>query len=98
VTNIYDICLWFTGHKIRNVDAYCVVYARGLCILYSHYKQINTMIKVIRQTHQRLLIKNKFKKYLLYAMGEIVLVAIGVLIALQVNNLNTIHSEKQNLE
>jgi hypothetical protein len=56
------------------------------------------MIKVIRQTRQRLLIKNKFNKYLLYAMGEIVLVAIGILIALQVNNLNTIHSEKQNLE
>lgn len=55
------------------------------------------MIKIIRQIRQKLLIENKFKKYLLYAMGEIVLVAIGILIALQVNNLNTIHSEKQNL-
>lgn len=56
------------------------------------------MIKVIRQIRQRLLIENKFNKYLLFAMGEIVLVAVGILIALQVNNLNTIHSEKQNLD
>lgn len=56
------------------------------------------MIKIIRKIRQKLLIENKFNKYLLYAMGEIFLVAIGILIALQVNNLNTIHSEKQNLD
>jgi hypothetical protein len=47
------------------------------------------MIKIIRQIRQRLLIENKLNKYLLYVMSEIVLVAIGILIALQVN---TIHS------
>ena len=32
--------------------------------------------------------ENKFSKYLLYAIGEIVLVVIGILIALGVNNWN----------
>ncbi|MDZ7614447.1 MAG: DUF6090 family protein [Flavobacteriaceae bacterium] len=32
--------------------------------------------------------KSKFSKYLLYAIGEIVLVVIGILIALQINNWN----------
>lgn len=39
---------------------------------------------------------NKVIKYLLYAIGEIVLVVIGILIALQVNNLNE-QSKKQDL-
>lgn len=33
--------------------------------------------------------ENKFTKYLLYAIGEIVLVVIGILIALSINNWNT---------
>ncbi len=32
--------------------------------------------------------KNKLGKYLKYALGEIILVVIGILIALQVNNWN----------
>ncbi len=35
-----------------------------------------------------MLSENKFSKYLLYATGEIVLVVIGILIALSINNLN----------
>jgi len=35
-----------------------------------------------------MLTENKFKKYFLYAIGEIVLVVIGILIALQINNWN----------
>ena len=46
------------------------------------------MIKFFRKIRQRLLTENKFRKYLLYAFGEIILVVIGILIALQVNNLN----------
>jgi hypothetical protein len=46
------------------------------------------MIKFFRKIRQRLLIENKFSKYLLYAIGEIVLVVIGILIALQINNWN----------
>jgi Family of unknown function (DUF6090) len=37
-----------------------------------------------------MLTENKFSKYLLYAIGEIILVVIGILIALQLNNLNEI--------
>ncbi len=46
------------------------------------------MIKFFRKIRQQLLTENKFNKYLLYAIGEIVLVVIGILIALQINNLN----------
>jgi len=46
------------------------------------------MIKLFRNIRQRMLSENKFSKYLLYAIGEIVLVVIGILIALQLNNWN----------
>ncbi len=46
------------------------------------------MLRFFRQIRQRLLTENKFSKYLLYAVGEILLVVIGILIALQVNNWN----------
>lgn len=47
------------------------------------------MIKFFRHIRQRLLSENKFSKYLLYAIGEIILVVIGILIALQINNWNS---------
>ncbi|WP_445386461.1 DUF6090 family protein [Robiginitalea sp. IMCC44478] len=54
------------------------------------------MIRFFRHLRQRLLTQNKFSKYLLYAVGEILLVVIGILIALQVNNWNEERvSEKQ---
>jgi hypothetical protein len=46
------------------------------------------MIKFFRKIRQRLLSENKISKYFLYAVGEIVLVVIGILIALQINNWN----------
>jgi hypothetical protein len=46
------------------------------------------MIKFFRKIRQKLLSENKFSKYLLYAIGEILLVVIGILIALQINNWN----------
>jgi hypothetical protein len=46
------------------------------------------MIKFFRKIRQQLLTENKFSKYFLYAIGEIVLVVIGIFIALQLNNLN----------
>jgi hypothetical protein len=46
------------------------------------------MIKFFRKIRRKLLTENKFSKYLLYAIGEIVLVVIGIIIALQVNNWN----------
>lgn len=53
------------------------------------------MISFLRRIRQRLLSENKFSKYLLYAIGEIVLVVIGILIALQINNWNHSRVEKQ---
>ncbi|NND94276.1 MAG: hypothetical protein HKN45_05380 [Flavobacteriales bacterium] len=47
------------------------------------------MIKFFRHIRQRLLSESKFSKYLLYAIGEIVLVIIGILFALQINNWNS---------
>ncbi|MBT8272174.1 MAG: hypothetical protein KJO77_00095 [Bacteroidia bacterium] len=46
------------------------------------------MIKFFRRFRQQLLSENKFRKYVLYAVGEIILVVIGILIALQINNWN----------
>jgi hypothetical protein len=46
------------------------------------------MIKFFRKIRQRLLKENDFRKYLLYALGEIFLVVVGILIALQINNAN----------
>ncbi|MEH1009475.1 DUF6090 family protein [Winogradskyella sp. ECml5-4] len=46
------------------------------------------MIKIFRKIRQNLLMENKTGKYFKYAIGEIVLVVIGILIALQINNWN----------
>ena len=46
------------------------------------------MIKFFRKIRQNLLLENKTSKYFSYAIGEIVLVVIGILIALSINNWN----------
>ncbi len=46
------------------------------------------MLRYLRSLRQRLLTDNKFSKYLLYAIGEILLVVIGILIALQIDTWN----------
>ncbi|MCH2490867.1 MAG: DUF6090 family protein [Flavobacteriales bacterium] len=46
------------------------------------------MINFFRKIRQNLLTENKFSKYLIYAIGEIILVVIGILIALSINNWN----------
>ncbi len=46
------------------------------------------MLRFFRNIRQRLLTENKFSKYLLYAVGEILLVVIGILIALQIDTWN----------
>jgi hypothetical protein len=54
------------------------------------------MIKFFRQIRQNFLSEDKTGKYLKYATGEIVLVVIGILIALQLNNAN--EKSKLNLQ
>ncbi len=52
------------------------------------------MIKFFRGIRQQLLGEGKTGKYLKYAIGEIVLVVIGILLALQINNWNEVQKDK----
>jgi hypothetical protein len=52
------------------------------------------MIRFFRNIRQKLAAENNVAKYLRYAIGEIVLVVVGILIALQINNWN--EKRKQN--
>lgn len=56
------------------------------------------MLKFFRRIRRNLLGKVQLKKYLIYAIGEILLVVIGILIALQVNNWNTSIQSNQDKE
>ena len=46
------------------------------------------MLKFFRKIRQKLLTESIFSNYLIYAIEEIVLVVIGVLIKLKINNWN----------
>lgn len=52
------------------------------------------MIKFFRKIRQQLMAENKIGKYLLYAIGEIALVVIGIMIAVALNNSNQIRKTK----
>jgi hypothetical protein len=56
------------------------------------------MIKFFRKIRQKLLSENKFSKYLIYAIGEIFLVVLGILIALQINNWNENRKQQNKLQ
>ena len=57
------------------------------------------MLKFFRNIRKKLLKENHFNKYLLYALGEIILVVIGILLALQINNWNIeVQNRKQEKE
>ena len=51
------------------------------------------MIQFFRRIRQGLISQNRFSKYIIYALGEILLVVIGILIALQINNWNESRKE-----
>ncbi|MCQ0112613.1 hypothetical protein SAMN04487906_1916 [Zhouia amylolytica] len=53
------------------------------------------MIKLFRRIRQKLLSENKLSQYIIYAIGEIILVVIGILIALQINNWNVDRIERE---
>ena len=53
------------------------------------------MIKFFRKIRQTMIKENKVSKYVLYAIGEIILVVIGILIALQINNNNEIRKARE---
>jgi len=54
------------------------------------------MINFFRKIRQKLLSQNRITRYLVYALGEIFLVVIGILIALSINNWN--EDRKRNLQ
>ncbi|MDI1324041.1 MAG: DUF6090 family protein [Algoriphagus sp.] len=55
------------------------------------------MVRIFRKIRQKLLTQNRGTRYIAYALGEILLVTIGILIALQVNtwNENRIDQKKE---
>ena len=56
------------------------------------------MLKFFRKIRHNLLSEGKTTKYFKYAIGEIILVVIGILIALQINNWNEDKSQKDELK
>ncbi|GMN06762.1 hypothetical protein MTsPCn5_21510 [Croceitalea sp. MTPC5] len=57
------------------------------------------MTSFFKRFRQKMLAKNKLRKYLIYASGEIMLLVIGILIALQINNWNErrkLNDEREN--
>lgn len=55
-------------------------------------------MKFFREIRQKMLVEKKAWKYLKYAIGEIILVVIGILIALGINNWNEKRKEKNQLD
>jgi hypothetical protein len=56
------------------------------------------MVNFFRKTRKKLAEDKKPLKYMRYAIGEIVLVVVGILIALQINNWNEARSQKNQLQ
>lgn len=46
------------------------------------------MLKIFRNIRQKMVAQSRIRNYMLYALGEIILVVIGILIALQINTWN----------
>ncbi len=53
------------------------------------------MLKFFRRIRQQLIDEGRLTSYIFYAIGEILLVMIGILLALQVNNWNNQRSDRQ---
>ena len=53
------------------------------------------MVRFFRNISQKLAAENKVMAYFRYAVGEILLVVIGILVALQVNNWNENQKQKR---
>jgi hypothetical protein len=52
------------------------------------------MLNFFRNIRRLLLTENKFSKYLIYGIGEVVLIVIGILLALYLNNINSEQKSK----
>jgi hypothetical protein len=56
------------------------------------------MILLLRKLKQTLFDNGQFRKYLVYALGEMLLVIIGILIALQIDNWNADKQKEASLQ
>lgn len=56
------------------------------------------MLKFFKRIRKRQIHQGRLKNYLLYAIGEIILVVIGILLALQINNWNTERVEQDQMQ
>jgi hypothetical protein len=56
------------------------------------------MLKFFKRIRKRQIHQGRLKNYLLYAVGEIILVVIGILLALQINNWNTERVEQDQMQ
>ncbi|MDX1702111.1 MAG: DUF6090 family protein [Melioribacteraceae bacterium] len=54
------------------------------------------MLKFFRRIREQLLSRHRFSQYFLYATGEIILVVLGILIALSINNWNQNRINREN--
>ena len=55
------------------------------------------MIKFFKKNRQRLLSENRFGRYIIYALGEILIVIIGILLAIRINTWNNELTAKKHL-
>ena len=56
------------------------------------------MLNFFRYIRSKLLSENRFSKYLIYALGEIFLLVLGILIALKVNNINQANNDQEKIK
>ena len=56
------------------------------------------MLKFFRTIRQKLLAQHKIGQYLKYAIGETILIVVGILIALQIDNWNENRKEKADVK
>ncbi|MCG8373771.1 MAG: hypothetical protein MI700_09570 [Balneolales bacterium] len=56
------------------------------------------MTRFFRDIRRRLIVPGNFRKYLIYAIGEILQVVIGILIALQASNRNTFFQQAREVQ
>ncbi len=53
------------------------------------------MLSILRRLRRNLLVQGRFRSYLLYAAGEVLLVVLGILIALAIDNQNEARSKRE---
>ncbi len=56
------------------------------------------MLRLLREARRSLLHRRSYRKYILYALGEVLLVMLGILLALSVNNWNEKRKDREQEE